>query len=132
MSHIAVYLEAIKLKLVTSRVIADYQIVKERATATDGYLRIRATLHNGDFLEAAEYFERTPEEVRTVDYRYQWMDSMKKELHCRWDSTPDHPELPSFPYHVHQGSEENVASSQVLSICQVLDLIADAIFGEDD
>jgi hypothetical protein len=111
MNDIAAYLEALKLKLVTSRVIADYQIVKERATATDGYLRMRATLYNGDFLEAAEYFERVPEGVRTVDYRYQWMDSTKKELRCRWDSTPDHPELSNFPYHVHQGSEENVISS---------------------
>jgi hypothetical protein len=130
MSDIAAYLEAIKLKLVTSRVVADYQLVKERITATDGYLRIRATLHNGDFLEEAEYFERAPRGVRTVDYRYQWMDSMKEELRRRWDSTPDHPELPNFPYHVHQGSEENVISSQALGICQVLDIIADAIFGE--
>ena len=58
MNDIVAYLEAIKLKLVTSRVVADYQIVKERTAATDGYLRIRAALHNGDFLEAAEYFER--------------------------------------------------------------------------
>jgi len=94
MREIAAYLEAIKLKLVTSRVVADYQIVKERTIATDGYLRIRATLYNGDFLEAAEYFERVPEGVRTVDYRY------------------------------------HVISGQALSICQVLDLIADAIFGE--
>ena len=101
MSDIAAYLEAIRLKLITSRVVADYQIVKERTTATDGYLRIRAHLYNGDFLEAAEYFERTSEGVRTVDYRYQWMDLSKKELRCRWDSTPDHPELPNFPYHVH-------------------------------
>lgn len=131
MSDIAAYLEAIKLKLVTSRVVADYQLVKERITATDGYLRIRATLHNGDFLEAAEYFERAPGGVRTVDYRYQWMDSMKTELRRRWDSTPDHPELPNFPYHVHQGSEENVIPSRALSICQVLDIIADAMFGEE-
>ena len=130
MSDVIAYLEAIKLKLVTSRVVADYQIVKERVTAADGYLRIRATLQNGDFLEAAEYFERTTEGVKSVDYRYQWMDSMKKELRCRWDSTPDHPELPNFPYHFHQGSEENVIAGQVLSICQVLDIIADAISGE--
>lgn len=131
MNDIAAYLEAIKLKLVTSRVIADYQIVKERTTATDGYLRIRANLHNGDFLEAAEYFERVPEGVRTVDYRHQWMDSTKKELRCRWDSTPDHPELPNFPHHVHRGSEESAIASQALSICQVLDLIANAILGQE-
>jgi len=131
MSDITAYLEAMKLKSVTSRVVADYQIVKERITATDGYLRVRATLHNGDFLEAAEYFERATEGVKTVDYRYQWMNSVKKELRCRWDSTPDHPELPNFPYHVHQGSEENAIAGQVLSICQMLDIIADAISGEE-
>jgi len=34
MNDIAAYLEAIKLKLVTSRVVADCQVVKECITAT--------------------------------------------------------------------------------------------------
>lgn len=43
------YIDAVKLALVLSSVVAEYEIVKERVTRTDGYLRIRATLVNGDF-----------------------------------------------------------------------------------
>ena len=45
------YLEAIKLRLIASPIVAEYRIVKERATRTDGYLRVRAILVSGDFLE---------------------------------------------------------------------------------
>ena len=48
------YLEAIKLRLIASPIIAEYRILKERATHTDGYLRLKATLVNGDFLELVE------------------------------------------------------------------------------
>jgi hypothetical protein len=48
------YLEAIKLRLIASPIIAEYRIVKERATRTDGYLRVRAILVSGDFLELEE------------------------------------------------------------------------------
>jgi hypothetical protein len=58
-----------------------------------------------------------------VDYRYQWVDFQKGTPRCRWDSTPDHPELDNFPHHIHEGSEENVIPGEPLSICQLLDII---------
>ena len=69
------YLEAIKLRLIASPIVAEYRIVKERATRTDGYLRVRATLVSGDFLELVEAFERGPSEMVVVDYRHQWMEA---------------------------------------------------------
>ena len=95
------YLEAIKRSLIVSPIIAEYRILKERATRTDGYLRLRATLTNGDFLEMVEAFERGPAEMVVVDYRHQWMDAAQSRLRRRWDGTPHHPELPGFPHHVH-------------------------------
>lgn len=106
------YLEAIKLRLIVSPVIAEYRILKERATRTDGYLRLRATLANGDFLEMVEAFERGPSEIVVVDYRHQWMDAAQSRLRRRWDGTPHHPELPGFPHHVHIESEGAVISGE--------------------
>lgn len=74
----------------------------------DGYMRIRATLSNGDFLEAAEYIVYDQGQLVTADYRYQWMDGAKKILRRRWDSTPDWPHLPDSPHHVHVGDEATV------------------------
>ena len=116
------YLEATKLKIVASPIVSRYEITKERATSIDGYIRIRITLVNGDYLEVSEYFERTLSEIKTVDYRYQWMDA-STNLYCRWDNAPHHPELDNFPHHIHQNSEDNVISGKVLSISQVLDII---------
>lgn len=123
MREIAEYLDTIKLKLITSPIIAEYYIVKERTTATDGYIRIRATLPNGDFLELTESFIRTTSQIVVVDYRYQWMDSTKAQLRQRWDNTPHHPEIPNFPHHVHLRSNDHVVAGQQIDICQLLDAL---------
>jgi len=115
------YLEAIKLRLIASPIIAEYRILKERATRTDGYLRLRATLTNGDFLELVEAFERGPSEIVVVDYRHQWMDASQSRLRRRWDGAPHQAELPDSPHHVHIESEDNVVPGKPMSILAVLD-----------
>lgn len=121
MNNPIAYLEAIKLRLIVSPIIAEYRIVKERATRTDGYLRLRATLTNGDFLELVEAFERVATEIAVIDYRHQWMDAAQSQLRRRWDGTPHYPELPNAPHHVHIASEGNIHPGQPMSILAVLD-----------
>jgi hypothetical protein len=116
----AAYLETIKLGLITCPIVADYRILKERATRTDGYLRLRATLINGDFLELVEAFERSASEIVVVDYRHQWMDAAQSRLRRRWDGAPHHPDLPQAPHHCHVESEDNVVPGGPMSILAVL------------
>ncbi|MBM4456512.1 MAG: hypothetical protein FJ011_01910 [Chloroflexi bacterium] len=115
------YLDAIKLRLIASPIIAEYRIVKERATRTDGYLRVRATLVNGDSLELVEAFERGRSEIVVLDYRHQWMDAVQSRLRRRWDGAPHHPELSGFPHHVHAENEEHVIAGHPMSILAILD-----------
>jgi len=117
------YLEAIKLRLIASPIIAEYRILRERATRTDGYLRLKATLINGDFLELVEAFERGASEIAVVDYRHQWMDASQSQLHRRWDGAPHHAELLDFPHHVHIETEDNVIPGEPMSILAVLDVL---------
>ena len=79
------HLNAIQMAFIASPVIASYSVVRIWADADDGYMRIRATLVNGDFLESAEYFVVHGNETTTVDYRHQWMDGAKQTLRKRWD-----------------------------------------------
>ncbi|MCK4471298.1 MAG: hypothetical protein KAW49_05875, partial [Anaerolineae bacterium] len=81
-----------------------------------GYIRIKVSLSNGDFLEAAEYFVLEDGDCITRRYRYQWMDGERRELHKRWDNVEHYPDLSNFPHHVHVGNEENVESGESLSI----------------
>jgi hypothetical protein len=122
-SELTDYLDAIKLSLISSPVIAAYTIIKERTTATDGYIRLRATLVNGDFLELTEYFVSVTQVVQTVDYRYQWMDANQTHLRQRRDNTPHHPELPDFPHHSHLENDTRIVGSQPLSLCQLLEIL---------
>jgi hypothetical protein len=71
----------------------------------------------------AEYFEVEASGVRTVDYRHQWM-APDGTLRARWDSTPHFPDLPGFPHHLHDGSEDNVVPAAPLSILTALDELA--------
>ena len=97
---------------------------------------MRITLHNGDFLEAAEFFRLTPDGIQVVDYRHQWMDGSRTHLRMRWDSTPHHPELDNAPsdwhrpHHCHEGCETKVFPSYALSIQDVLDVIARELLDE--
>jgi hypothetical protein len=123
MSEIITYLDRVELALVGSPVIAEYHVIRSWANTDDGYIRLRASLVNGDFLEAAEYFVLDRGQIMTVDYRYQWMDSSKTILRRRWDSTPDHPELENFPHHIHLGDETHIVSGHSLSLIELLNVL---------
>ena len=123
MNDITSYLAEIELALVSSPIIAEYAVIRSWANTDDGYIRIRATLTNGDFLEAAEYFALREDQVVTIDYRHHWADRDKQILRRRWDSTPDHPDLKNFPHHVHIGSEENVISGHAQGLVNLLKII---------
>jgi len=121
------YLAAIHLALVESPIVADYAIVRQRVASASGYLRVRIRLVNGDFLEAAEFFELTPGGIQVSDYRHQWMDGERAVLRKRWDSAPHHPELENAPHHCHDGSEDRVVPGRPMGIEEVLAAIAGEI-----
>ena len=109
--------------MVSHPVIAKYRITRARSNTSDGYIRVRATLINGDFLEAAEYFVINDGKIVTSDYHHQWMDHNKKILRRRWDSTPHFPSLDNFPHHVHIGDEANVHPGRVMNLLDLLNVL---------
>ena len=117
------YLTEIQLGLVGSPIILEYQVTRSQINIDDGYIRIRAILINGDFLEASEYFVLTQNQIETVDYRYQWMDSTKTQLRRRWDNTPHHPGIDNFPHHIHDGSETSIRPGHSLSVLALLKIL---------
>lgn len=117
------YIIAIKKKLSASPLISEIEIVDEKVLLNRGYFRVRLTLINTDFLEVAEAFTIENNQLLTLDYRYQWMDSSKQVLRKRWDSVKHFPDLPNFPHHVHIGSEINVKPGQSRNILQFIDFM---------
>jgi len=125
MSGIDAYIAAVELAFISSPIVAEYRMLRVWANTDDGYVRVRATMSNGDFLEAAEYFALQGNRLTTIDYRYQWMNASQRELHCRWDCTPDHPELEGFPHHAHVGDELHVTPGRVMSMLDLLRVMED-------
>jgi len=121
------YLAEIELAFVSSPIIAEYQVIHSWVNTDDGYVRVRATLINGDLLEVSEYFVLQKGHFVTVDYHYQWMDGNKKILRRRWDNTPHYPNLDNFPYHVHISDEANVVPGQPINLVTFLKLFEDGI-----
>ncbi len=100
----ASYVAEIELALVSSPVLENFHVLRAWTNSDDGYLRLRATLFNGDFLEAAEYFVLDVEAIKTVDYRHQWMDGARQFWRRRGDSARDHPSgTTSLPFWVGGG-----------------------------
>lgn len=121
------YVLQLKAKLVISPIVASFNLVEEKVWPDRGYIRVRMSLSNGDFLEAAEYFLLEDDKCVTRRYRYQWMDGERRELRKRWDNVEHYPDLPNFPHHVHVRKEENVEPGGRLSIIQLLDVLAGEI-----
>jgi hypothetical protein len=63
--------------------------------------------------------------LTTTKYRYHWQTGSGK-LIKRWDNAPHHPEIDTFPDHLHDGSEENVKSFRKMN---ALDILTDIING---
>jgi len=111
------------VRISTSPVIEKVTAEEHHNGDTHGYMRIRLTLANGDFLEAAEYFVIQDDEVCVRRYRYQWMDPTQQVSKKRWDNAKHFPDLPNFPHHIHIGSETQVVPGRILSIIELIDLL---------
>lgn len=117
------YLQAVKELLLTNPLMVSFQIVRERMTSTDGYLRARIVLCNNSFLEFSEYVQLVAEDnIEVITYSYHWAD-VDGNLIVRWDNTPHFPELPGFPHHKHDGSTETVQAGKQMSIFKVVEEI---------
>lgn len=126
------YLDVVKERLLTDPIVADFRILRERASLSDGYLRVRLTLADNTWLEFSEYVQRFLDEktslersrkVNVITYSYHWANA-DNELVKRWDDTPHFPDLAGFPHHIHIGSTGRVIPGQAMSIFVVLDEIA--------
>ena len=118
------YVESVKERLSTDSIVLKFDVVREFSNLYEGFLRVRATLTNGDTLDLSEYVKQE-DELEVVSYRYQWLDQSKRHIR-RWDNALHYPKLENFPHHVHT-SESDVISGKPIDIFGVLDEIGKAL-----
>jgi len=87
-------------------------------------MRYRLTLTNDDLVELTERVEVQAGEIVVTKYRHHWQNQAGV-LIKRWDNAPHHPQVASFPDHLHDGSEDNVVAHQPVHALEVLRLVVE-------
>lgn len=117
------HLEIFDRLVVESPLIKASQIKERRIRRFEAYLKIRLTLIDDSVLDVTEYIYAADEDNAQIKrYSYHWMDATM-QLRVRWDNVRHYPNLPDFPYHLHDGDEKNVLPSEPMTLLKVLDII---------
>jgi len=118
------YLSHIKALIALNRQVVHWKVVREEAQGDVGLLRYRLTLRDGGQLEMFERFQVVGGRLQVTKYSFHWQDA-DGQLRKRWDNAAHHPEVPTRPYHVHDGAEANVLPHGLISAEEVLAIIAE-------
>ena len=118
------YLEYVRTRFARTRDVRKFTVVQEQVKEEVGLYRYRLDLTNGDVLEAFERFFVRRGRVEVLKYSFHWQDR-DSLLIARWDNAPHHPDLSTFPHHIHDGVEENILPHEPVRVADVLRLVAD-------
>jgi len=97
-------------------IVIDYEVEQFRSWEAGGFYRLRVEFSDKSILHAREYVD---EEERS--YSFHWMTSAGYLL-IRWDNSPYHKHLSTYPHHKHRKKE--VTASSPPDIATVLEIIA--------
>ena len=86
------------------------------------HYRLRTTLLDGSLLQCAERASLRLGQVHIDKYSFHWQRP-DGSLIRRWDNAPHHPEISSFPHHLHVGDELHVLAHGAVDMFGVLELI---------
>ena len=123
------YMNDLDVLISASPSIVDIDIIRRdiRDTGLEktALFRYRIKLIDESLIEITERLLEERGGLTTTKYRYQWQTGSGK-LIKRWDNAPHHPEIDTFPDHLHDGSEENVKSFRKMN---AFDILTDIING---
>ena len=101
--------------------VKKFRLIKECIGVKTGFIRFVLVLRDDSELHVFEYVDSS---MHKRDYSYHWQDK-EQMLITRWDNAPHHPEIDSFPHHIHEGTE--IKSSQEPTVVEILKRIGGRI-----
>ena len=120
------YLQQLDELLSVSPAVRDVEVIRRSQRDTEWekvlHYRYRILLTDGGLVEMSERLVERRGMVTTTKYRYHWQDK-HGHLLKRWDNAPHHPEIETFPDHLHDGAEEQVVSHTSITGLEVLQQI---------
>ena len=73
-------------------------------------------------LEIFEYFYILEDVVKVEKYSFHWQDA-EGNLISRWDNAKHHPNIATYPNHVHKNIEDKVYPHKAVDVKAILDII---------
>ena len=109
-----------------SDIVIDYHIPPAREVYNKLTQEARITFIDTSKLVAHDILFFLDADSIRRKYSYQWMNS-DNTLIIRWDNAPNHRGVGTFPNHKHIETDENVKSSEEMSLNMVLSYIESII-----
>jgi hypothetical protein len=120
---IEAYLRQIDELLSASPMVSDVEILRRsiRDTEFERVLnyRYRVMLADGGFVEMTERVLEARGVLEVTRFRHHWQDGNGR-LIKRWDNAPHHPEVDTFPNHLHDRAEDRVVGHPAINGLEVL------------
>jgi hypothetical protein len=120
------YLALIKSLIAICPVVVEFSILREDAQGDKGLWRYRLTLQDKSFVEMFEFFEIQSDRVKVIKYSFHWQQD-NGQLIKRWDNAAHHPEIETYPHHLHDGAEDVVFAYQPVSFEEILQIISEQV-----
>lgn len=119
-------LRDVQVALANARVIVSVRLLHESAIGDVGYFQVRAKLSNDAEVKFMERFRHQAGAISVEKYSFHWQRA-DGSLIRRWDNAPHHPEISSFPHHVHDGDENHALAHEAVDVFAVLERIEKAL-----
>lgn len=119
------YYHSVLQLLTASRVVASQRVEFDEQDEYVAYLKGALSLVDGSTLFFAQYVRIERARGGQIDrrkYRYHWQEP-DGNTRRRWDNARHHPNLSSFPHHVHIGANEDVQENSPADLWFVMDQI---------
>ena len=114
------YCELLREAIAACLVVQSFDIRPSKRSDYEVLINGEITFVDGSILYLREFVDVQTEVDRDM-YSYQYMTA-SKELIFRYDNTEHHKKLnlPNYPHHKHDGSQDNVISSNAPTLADVL------------
>jgi hypothetical protein len=124
------YLRRLDEILSTSPSVTEVEVVRRSVRDSElektSHYRYRIRLVDGGLVEMTERLLEARGTLRVTMYRHHWQDR-NGSLVRRWDNAPHHPEIETFPHHLHDGAEDRVVAHSAVTGLEVLQRIVEEL-----
>ncbi|TVP67028.1 MAG: hypothetical protein EA343_00805 [Nodularia sp. (in: Bacteria)] len=114
------YFQEVQLLIESSKIVQLFNITNEKRGLYEGFIKGHISFKDNSLLHLRE-FVYVEIQIDRKMYSYQYMNA-HNNLIFRYDNTEHHQKLnlPTFPHHKHNGSEQNVIQSNAPFLVEVL------------